>query len=193
MARILPPAPPAPALENPVDVNRLRNYEGYRARLADINWSRTRPEYGDEKRLVLDWELVDLGGSVRDYLNLKLGRQQSGQVSKLRQLLNALAERSETAEIAWFNDDEGDEAGENPLCWGYEGSGVPERRLHAGIEVSVRGKLVERSDGQGRRYQVEVYESASAAPAPAATDGHSGREPQLSPPRRQEVPDDVPF
>lgn len=171
MARYTPPPPPAPAIEEPVDVNRVRNYEAYRARLTAINWNRTRPEYGNKKQLALDWELPDVGGEVRDFLGLSLGQQQNGGISKLRQLLNALSGQPEAAEIFWFNDDEGDERGQHPLAWGYEPNDVPYMTLEEGHEVLVRGKVVERSDGKGWRYKIEVYESAdntSVVARPAA-------------------------
>jgi hypothetical protein len=187
MARYTPPPPPAPAIEEPVDVNRVRNYEAYRARLTAINWNRTRPEYGNKKQLALDWELVDIGGELRDFLGLSLGQQQNGGISKLRQLLNALGGQPEAAEIYWFNDEEGDERGQNPLAWGYEPNDVPYMTLQEWQEVQVRGRVVERSDGKGYRYKIEVYEAPEASsvgagvarqtatPAPARAAAETGQ------------------
>ncbi len=173
MATYTPPPPPAPALENPVDPNRVKNYDAYRARIADLYWTRSRPEYGNERQLVVDLELVDHRGAslgnARTWLSPRFGlNTKTGQVSKMTAFLNALAERPETTVIAWFNDEEGDENREHPMSWGYDETGTPYLSLKPGQEVTVRGKVVPRANEEGLKYRVEVFEPASASQEPAA-------------------------
>src|SRR2546421_8217465 len=121
MARITP-------AQNSFDLENLRDYDPYRARLKKIDWGRSSEEYGAESRLELTWAL--LGGeddqTLKDWISLRLGQQQNGQVAKLRMLLNALAGRPEATEVAWFDDE--------TLEWSYDGT-VPAGQLAEGHEV----------------------------------------------------------
>ena len=200
MTTYTPPPPPAPALENPVDVRRVRNYESYRARIVDINPTRSRPEFGNEKQFVVDFELFDSDGvalgNARTWLSPRFGlNQQTGQVSKMTAFLNALASQKETTVVAWFNDEEGDERGEQPLAWGYDSTRTPYLALRPGLEVNVRGKIAPRSDGQGEKYRIEVFEPVEAAkPSPAASTETRAQAPaatRLAP--EEPDPDEIPF
>jgi hypothetical protein len=151
-------APTASKLEDPVDVNRVRNHRPYAARLKA--WEPTVGSYNGnpERRIIVDWELIDAGGSVRDWLGCRLGQQHTGQVSKLRRMLNALADEPESTAIDWFDDESGE--------WAYEGEEV--HSLRPGVDrLNVLGKIVPLANGQGLRFQIEIYE-------PDDTDGLSG-------------------
>ncbi len=177
------------ASQNGIDLDQLRDYDAYLVQLKEIGWSNGAPQYGGEKRLEVTWERVDGVGNgteetFRDWLSLRLGRQQSGQVSKLRMLLNALAGQPETVDIAWFEDEE--------LTWSYDGQN-PYARLSEGLQVVVRGKVELKADGSGRRFRITTYQPAGPAPPePASADPH---EPVGQPPLpAAEVADsEVPF
>jgi hypothetical protein len=105
-----------------------------------------------EDQIQIDWEMRQ-GAKQRDWLSLKLGMNKStGQPSKLRQLLNALAEKPKDAEL-WFDAD--------TLEWGYDLEGDDETPAYAvltpGMVVSFKGELRE------GKYKVTRY----AAPAKA--------------------------
>lgn len=167
MARITPSTGGRP-LENPVDINRVRNYDLYRARLAELDWAPSKFENGG-LQLVADWELVEVisgfdnkPGRFRDYYGLKLGQMKDGKVSGLRSMLNAIAGAADQTEVSFFDDE--------TMEWGYEGQEGPAwGQLQAGWEVAVRGKITPRNDGQGSFFKVEVYEPVAnlqAQPAP---------------------------
>lgn len=135
------------------DPESFVDYEPYRVQLKTIAFSESSPQYGSEKRLELTWDMED-GQDLRDWVGLRLGKQQSGQVSKLRMLLNALSEKPEATEVAWFDDE--------TLEWSYTKDGAPFRKLGAGVEVVVRGKVTDKADGSGRRFQVTAYQPLKA-------------------------------
>lgn len=160
MTRIVP--------KQQTDVSQLKDYEPYRVSIHAIDWIESSGEYAAEgKRLQIDWAFdPDALFTTRDYVGLRLGRQTSGQVSKLRSLLNALAHKPEATEISWFDDES--------LEWSYDGT-TPFARLEEGLEVIVRGKIVEKPSDSGPRkrfnisaYQPAVDEAPKAAAAPPA-------------------------
>ncbi len=159
MARITPSTGGRP-LENPVDINRVRNFELYRARLMVLDWAPSK--FADQgPQLVADWELPDVGGRIRDYYGLKLGQMKDGKVSVLRAMLNAIAGISDLTEISFVDNE--------TLEWGYEGEEGPAwGQLQPGWEVALRGRIVPRNDAQGSIFKVEVYEPVSNLQAPAA-------------------------
>lgn len=203
MATYTPPPPPSPALENPLDPSRVRNYEPYRARLADLYWTRSRPEYGNERQLVVDLELLAPRGAslgnARTWLSPRFGLNvKTGQVSKMTAFFNALAGQPETTVVAWFNDDEGDENGEHPMSWGYDETRTPYLSLKPGQEVTVRGKVVPRANEEGLKYSVQVFEPASASQEPTATTQPTSIERKLATAAapaapRQAADDGIPF
>lgn len=148
MARITPAS-------GAVAVPELEDYEPYGARLAAIDFDMSSEEFGTpEKRLVVDWALADdPDTTVRDWVGLRLGKQQSGKVSQLRAMLNAISGKAEDTEIAWFDDES--------LEWSYDGK-VAAEMLAEGQRVVLRGKVVERKAG-GKRYKVTTYQAAKKA------------------------------
>src|SRR5262245_15291041 len=130
-----------------VDLSQLRDYDPYVFRLKAIDWQQSDPKFSKngetEMRMIVDWEMVeDPDLSIRDWLSLRLGRQQNGQVSKLRMLLNAVAQQPESSDIAWFDDES--------LEWSYDGDHVA-CKLDQGLEVIIRGKRVEKVGDDGQK------------------------------------------
>jgi hypothetical protein len=108
------------------------------------------PKYPDDQ---LKLTLLN-GGSdeVVDYLSIKLGIRADGSVSKLRQLLNALAEKERDAEV-WFDKD--------TLEWGYdmrEGTAAYGALTLPGLAVSFKGE--NRKNAKGSYYKITGYRSA---------------------------------
>ena len=128
----------------------LKDHEPYEVILAeDPELIDGSPQYGGDKRLQVTWQLPD-GNSVRDWLSLKLGRQQNGQVSKLRALLNAASNLAENENIAWFDDE--------TFEWGYSANGPAENVLRkGGTRVILRGTTTTNEAGQ-RRFAIRVYQ-----------------------------------
>lgn len=169
MARITPST--GSPLENPLDINNVRNMVPYRARLIRTDWATGSAEYGSQQRLVCDWELIDVPsgpqnqpGQVRDYYGLALGARRDGTVAQLRQMLNAIADTDEQAEVSFFDDE--------TMEWGYEGEDGPAwGQLQKGWEVTVMGKITAKQNGTGSFFNIVQYLPASAeppaAPAPA--------------------------
>lgn len=162
MSRITPPQQAA------TDLSQLKDYDPYRVQIAKVDTERGSAEYGSELRLVLDLAFTDDPTfTIRDWISMRLGRQQNGQVSKLRMLLNAIAQQPEATEIAWFDDES--------LEWSYDGDSAF-AKVEEGFEVIVRGKVTEKQTDQGpkRRYAINAYQPATdekpkpkAAPRPA--------------------------
>ena len=151
MARITPKS-------SDFSISGLEDHEAYTATLKDIDWATSDEKYGGECRLVLDWDLEGQEYSVRDWVGLRLGKQQSGQVSKLRALLNAIAGKPEATEVAWFDDDSTE--------WSYDGA-TPYGKLQPGVcEVIIRGTNVPKEDGTSR-FSVKVYQAIKAQKATA--------------------------
>src|SRR6266702_2892040 len=60
------------------------------------------PKYGDKERLVVDWDIGRKDGiRVRDWMSQAIGQTAAGKPSKMRQLLNALAEKPAETELWW--------------------------------------------------------------------------------------------
>jgi hypothetical protein len=162
-----------------VNLERLVDHDPYHATLTEFAWTSSSPQYGSEPRLELTWQLDD-STTVKDWLSLKLGRQQDGTPSKLRQLLNGIVGESPIAEIKWFDTD--------TLEWSYADD-IPYARLELGFEITLRGVHKERPDGQGLRYGVTTYQSPNLRPvAPVQP---PARQPQAPPPTVQQAPRSV--
>lgn len=173
MALITPSTPP--------EELGLEDHEAYSVTLKKIDWATSSPEYGEERRLQLDWEF-ETGATTRDWLGLRLGQQQSGQVSKLRALLNALAGKPETTEVKWFNDE--------TFEWGYTAwdpkNPQPYGQLTEGLEVVIRGVNAQKKDGS-TRFNIKVYQAARKA---AASTTKARPKPAPAP---ADTEDDIPF
>ena len=137
----------------------LEDHDPYPATLTAIEWVTSDEKYGGEKRLQLDWALSE-DVSVRDWVGLRLGKQQSGQVSKLRALINAISGKPEATEVAWFDDED--------MTWSYDGVTAHGKLMPDVCEVIIRGTSVMRDDGT-RRFSIKVYQSAKAQKAQKAT------------------------
>lgn len=174
MARITPPIGNGAFVE-------LDDHELYEGQLVNIDWGTSSEQYGGDTRMILDWQIgEDANDTVRDYLSLRLGKQQSGQVSKLRMLLNSLSHRKDVEEIAWFDDES--------LEWSYDGVNA-ENKLELGMTVGFRGRNVAKQDGSGDRFAINVYQPMKQKSASA---GRSKPKPAAA--RQADVdPDDVPF
>lgn len=153
MARITPSTGTA------ADVSQLEDDEPYVMEITGMSFEESdHPQYGHQKRLRLTLAFVDESGqanrddTILDWLGLKLGQTQGGEIAKLRQLLNALAEESKETTVAWFDDD--------TLEWSYDGDLVA-LQLVEGQRVVVRGELVMKTGADGtpvRRYRVKKYQ-----------------------------------
>jgi hypothetical protein len=168
VARITPP-------QQLTDLGEIKDYEPYRMLITGIDWDESdHPQYGHQRRMVVDFASPDDESfTVRDWISPRLGRQQNGQVSKLRQLLNAVAGQPPATEIAWFDDE--------TLEWSYDGQ-TPYAKLEQDFEVIVRGQVAEKETDQGkqRRYRINIYQKADEpppTPPPAPV-------PSPAPPRR---------
>lgn len=147
MARITPP------VQN-TDISELKDHEPYRVSIHKLDFEPSSAEYGGENRLVVDWSFVDDPDfTIRDWIGLRLGRQQSGQVSKLRMLLNAVAHKPKAEDISWFDDES--------LEWSYDGN-KSYAKLSEGLEVIIRGEVTEKpgDNGPKRRFRINVYSPA---------------------------------
>lgn len=135
------------------DIEAFEDMEPYKVRIKAFNIAENdHPQYGKQKRLEVTWELLDDPDSApRDWMSLKLGKNQEGQVSKLRMLLNALGNRPKDAEIAWFDD--------ATYEWSYEPDGAPFSKISEGQEVILRGESVMKKDGSGRVFRIKTYQS----------------------------------
>ena len=178
MARITPPTQGS--------IPQLEDHEPYRASIANIEWDQSEhPQYGQQTRLVVDFALDNQPDQkIRDWIALRLGRQQNGQVSKLRKLLNAIGQQPEAADIAWFDDD--------TLEWSYDGN-KPYAKLDLGLPVIIRGQTVEKpsENGPKRRFVINVYQPAGIAQK--SEPRRLGR-PQVVKPTPSDIEDDeVPF
>ena len=107
---------------------------------------------GWDPQLMVEWELSQ-GATLRDYIAIRLGIGKDGKPSKLRQLLNVLAEKPKDAEL-WFDDES--------LEWGYDmaAGAAAFAVLHEGLAVQFRGAM-RPPDGKGvRRYKIDGYRAA---------------------------------
>lgn len=176
MARITPAEARISSLE-------LEDDASYKATITAIDWSTSSEEFGSEKRLQVDFlpDGAEDGDTVRDWFGLRLGRAQNGAVSKLRQLLNAVAGQPSTAEIKWFDDETAE--------WSYDGE-KPFSKLAEGMEVIFEGANGQKRDGTPI-YRIQRYKKVPAA-APAT--GKPKAKPLQPVGVTQDVdPDSIPF
>lgn len=159
----------------------LKDHEPYRVHLAELPKLTTgSAEFGGQPRLEFSWQLNDgePDDTIKDWVGLKLGQNSSGEVSKLRQLLNVLVGKHESTPIAWFNSDL------DKLEWSYDGIS-PHMKLTEGLAVIIRGKnkpkkgaVVDPATGLiPTRYRIENYEGmpvAAAAPPPPPAGATNG-------------------
>src|SRR5205809_976461 len=104
-----------PSSGNAIDLTQLDDDEPYKGviRKPKDGWySEGSEQYGGGQRLTIDFELEDGVSTVRDWISLRLGKQQNGTVSKLRMLLNALSQKPRDTEVKWFESE--------TLEWGYD-------------------------------------------------------------------------
>lgn len=147
-----------PSSGSTLDLTVLEDDEPYRGVLKKPKdgWlSKGSAEYGGEDRLTIDWELED-GETVRDWISLRLGKQQNGTVSKLRMLLNALSEKPRDTEVKWFDSE--------TLEWSYDDK--PFNQIAEGMEVLFRGVKGKKQDGTDK-YTIQRYAAPKAKAAPA--------------------------
>jgi hypothetical protein len=135
-------------------LNELTLEEGNFGTQLKLVWRLTDEKFGDQ------W--------VWDYVSLKLGKNNSGQASKLRKLLNALMGQPEVGEV-WFDD--------VSFEYGIGEDGPVSGMLKLGeTEVILRGQnQPDKNDPTATRFRVTTYQSAgaktekpAAAPATAA-------------------------
>lgn len=147
--------------------------EFYEVTLKAINTSTGSVQYGSELQLQIDWEYED-GSEVRDWLSLRLGKQQNGTVAKLRQMLNSIAGKPYDAEVAWFDSD--------TMEWGYEKDAPAHDKLSEGRACLARGIRGTKDDGSAT-FKLDAYRPLKKA-APAK---------KKLVPAGDVDPDDVPF
>jgi hypothetical protein len=126
-------------------------------------------------RLKLVWALESNPEEwLWDWASIKLGEQRSGQVAKLRTILNAIHGRATNAPVAWFDDE--------TFEYALDGdAGAPATgRLAAGVRVVIRGVNEAKPTPENpaaTRFKITAYQPAAgaaaapasaAAPAPAA-------------------------
>ncbi len=142
MPRISPPTGADSIVE-------LEDDQPYKVSLAKWEYVEGAAGYGGDQRLQIDWKVGDdPDDTVRDWLSLKLGKQQSGVVSKLRMLLNALSQRPPETEIKWFDTDSD--------SWSYDGD-REDNKLSTGYEVVIIGENKMKADGNSRSYRITKY------------------------------------
>lgn len=145
------------------EVADLEDFEPYQVTLQSVTKSTGAEQYGSQPQLEVTWQLED-STTVRDWPALKLGKSRdSGKVSKLRAMLNAIAGKPEAAEIAWFDDE--------TFEWSYDGE-TAVARLTEGLPVIVRGKNVEKVvDGESQlRYRIQAYQPIKRSKPKPATE-----------------------
>ncbi len=172
--------------------NNLEEDVAYQGVLVSAKVAKSKnPQYPDDQ-IEVDWELRQ-GVKQRDWLPIKVGIQAATkQPSKLRQLLNACAEKPKDAEL-WFDAD--------TLEWGYDLEGADDTpayaKLTAGMLVNFKGEL------RDSRYKITRYSAMSNGQAKAKAAGGaresralSGARPATSAPASVPVdvdPEEVPF
>lgn len=177
MARI------TPSSGSTIDLTTLEDDEpihGILKKPKDGWFTQGSAEYGGEDRLTIDWELED-GETIRDWVSLRLGKStKTGQVSKLRMLLNALGEKPRDSWV-WFNNE--------TLEWGYDEQDIamknPYAKVTEGLEVIFRGVHGTKQDGSGK-FTIQKYApvKSKASEKKPAGKGHTARDVD---------PDEVPF
>ena len=149
MARI------TPSSGSTIDLTVVEDDEPYKGILKkpkDGWFTKGSAEYGGEDRLTIDWQLKDGSDSIRDWISLRLGKQQNGTVSKLRMLLNALSDKPRDTEVKWFDSE--------TLEWGYEDD-KPYNKISEGMEVVFRGVHGTKQDGSGK-FTIQKYQALKA-------------------------------
>ena len=142
-----------------LDLEEDKPYKGTLRKAADGPWIQTTKDgqYAGQQQLVVDWELNLDAGRVRDWVGIKLGDNVStGKPSKLRQMLNALAEKPADTEV-WFDAD--------TLEWGYDvddPKSAPYAKLTEGMEVMFKGEYRKNKAGR-RRYAITGYKRFMAS------------------------------
>ena len=138
-----------------VDLTQLEDQEPYKVRIKEVRDIEEREYEGKtHRRIPIVWELADDPDvTLLDWFGLTLNNQGNGQISKLRQLLNAIAQRPKDTPIQWFDDDDN--------SWSYDGVN-PDCALTIGLEVILRGESRDRKDGQGRRFAITSYQAAKS-------------------------------
>ena len=152
-----------------VDLSELVDDEAIKGVLTkpkDGWWSEGSEQYGGGQRLTVDWTLEDEVSTVRDWISLRLGKQQNGTVAKLRQLLNALSDRPRDTEIRWFDSD--------TLEWSYDGQ-TADNKITEGMIVLFRGVHGTKQDGSDK-FTIQKYGAVNATTkAKAATKAKTAR------------------
>jgi hypothetical protein len=144
-----------PSSGSTIDLSSLEDDEPYKGILKQPKegwFSKGSAEYGAEDRLTVDWQLEDGDDTIRDWISLRLGKQQNGTVSKLRMLLNALSDKPRDTEVKWFDSD--------TLEWSYEGD-KPFNKITEGMEVVFRGVHGLKQDGN-RKFTIQKYQAPKA-------------------------------
>jgi hypothetical protein len=153
--------------------NNMEEDSLYQGVLSSAKKVKSKNAQYPEDQIEVDWELRQ-GVKQRDWLSLRLGIQAATkQPSKLRQLLNALAEKPKDAEL-WFDAD--------TLEWGYDLDGDDETpayaKLTAGMLVNFKGEL------RDNRYKITRYAAVS--------NGQTKKRKSASPPVDVD-PGEIPF
>lgn len=130
-----------------IDIRGLQEWRPYPAKIADMEIVTGSEQYGSKERLQIDFELQLPEGetrNVRSWFGISLGKSNTGQIAKLRRLLNAITNRKSTDEISWFN--------KRTLEWGItDNVKKPLAKLNTDTMVTVRGKI------ENERYSIQEF------------------------------------
>ena len=126
----------------------------------DGPWSESTLNGKTSTQLTVDWVCED-GNRVRDWIGLRLGKSsKTGQVSKLRMLLNSLADKPRDTPVSFFDTD--------TLEWGYDDNKAF-AKLREGLVVVFRGINGKKVDGSDKftvqKYQAPKQRGAAATGA----------------------------
>lgn len=133
--------------DSTIDISGLQDWRPYPARIKDIQIVEGSEQYGKKERLQIDFELQLPEGekrTVRAWFGFSLGRSNTGEVAKLRRLLNAITKRKSSEDITWFN--------KRTLEWGItDKMSEPLSHLDIDTMVTVRGKT------EGERFKLQEF------------------------------------